>query len=272
MRRTFAQVLREGKIDPIIEYTKLYALFYNKPRRNGKSVAEIISHNFLDYYFRGTCLTLEEFDRTHGICFEEQPKAFDVDYLVNFAEYIHNFVSYLESECFYGTINKFDLLDHIERVMGSIGYIATREDGFVIFVPKDNGAIAVAESELIPEKMSYRVISYNHHSMKGDLEEKRQTLLALADLLEPKRLELNQIDNKFTSDLFYAFNNFNIRHNNVDPTGPKYKKPVAELSQEELEHWYDEVYQMCLLAFMRLDHADRKAEFDVLKGKIENKE
>ena len=92
-----------------------------------------------------------------------------------------------------------------------------------------------------------------------------------ADLLEPKRDELETVDKKFASDLFYTFNNFNIRHNNVDPAGPKYKKPVGDLTKEQLESWYDEVYQMCLLAFMRLEHVPRKQEFDMLKDKIENK-
>ena len=103
------------------------------------------------------------------------------------------------------------------------------------------------------------------------LESKRQTLLMFADLLEPKRDELETVDKKFASDLFYTFNNFNIRHNNVDPAGPKCKKPVGDLTKEQLESWYDEVYQMCLLAFMRLEHVPRKQEFDMLKDKIENK-
>ena len=145
------------------------------------------------------------------------------------------------------------------------------EDGFVIFVPKDNAAASVAESAFIPDRVSYKVIAYNHHSMKGDLEGKRQTLLMFADLLEPKRKELEAAESKFARDLFYAFNNFNIRHNNIDPAGPKYKKPVGDLSSEQLEAWYDEIYQMCLLAFMRLEHVPRKRDFDMLKDKIENK-
>ena len=41
---------------------------------------------------------------------------------------------------------------------------------------------------------------------------------------------------------------------------------------EELEHWYDETYQMCLLAFMRLEQNNRKKEFDVIKKRLEEKE
>ena len=136
---------------------------------------------------------------------------------------------------------------------------------------KDPAAIAVAESEFIPESLSYRLISYNHYSMKGNLAEKKATLLNLANLLEPQRINLERIDKTFARDLFYAFNNFHIRHNNADPQSPKFKKPIGDLAKEQLEFWYDEVYQMCLLAILRLEHADRKKTFEALKSEIENK-
>lgn len=41
------------------------------------------------------------------------------------------------------------------------------------------------------------------------------------------------------------------------------------MKKAQLEQWYDEIYQMCLLAFMRLEHIDRKKKFDVLKTQIE---
>lgn len=150
-----------------------------------------------------------------------------------------------------------------------IGYMQAKQNDLTIFVEKDPAAIAVAEGEFIPESLSYRLISYNHYSMKGNLAEKKTTLLDLANLLEPQRTNLERIDKTFFSDLFYTFNNFHIRHNNIDQLGTKYKKPVGDLSDEQLEYWYDEVYQMCLLAFMRLEHIDRKKKFDSLKSQIE---
>ena len=44
------------------------------------------------------------------------------------------------------------------------------------------------------------------------------------------------------------------------------------MNAEELERWYDETYQMCLLAFMRLEQKERKKRFDEAKSKIEAKE
>ena len=92
VRRNFAQVLRAGKVDPQKEYSKLYSLFYNKDSRDGKSLADLISMNFKGFDFRGTCLTLDEFDEEHGFNFAEQPQDFDIDYLVSFCEYTNNAV------------------------------------------------------------------------------------------------------------------------------------------------------------------------------------
>lgn len=144
------------------------------------------------------------------------------------------------------------------------------QNGFTIFVEKSPAAIAVAESDLVPKELSYRIISYNHYSMKGQLEAKKSALVQLASLLEPKRGSLKKADKTLESDLFYLFNNLNIRHNNVDPAdSAKYKPFIVQMKQEELEHWYDETYQMCLLAFLQLEQTERKIEFDRLKTAIE---
>ncbi len=270
MRRNFAQVLREGKIDLKNEYTKLYDLFYGKDSRDGKSVADFVSANIQSIYFCRTCLSLEEFDSLHDIHFEKQPQDFNIDYLINFCEYVFNFIAQLGDGFFFSGFNRIAFIDYIYRVTTLIGYQSASEDGITIFVPKDNIAIAVSQSKLIPDGMSYKVISYSHHSKKCDLEEKRVILQALANALEPYEKKLVELDKSFKSDLFYALNSFNIRHNNVTSTDKKnYKKVVAEMSNGELEHWYDETFQMCLLAFMRLEQADRKANFDALQSRIE---
>lgn len=271
MRRNFAQVLKTGKVDPKKEYSKLYALFYRKDDRDNKSLADLISMNIESFYFRGTCLDLDEFDEKYGFHFVEQPPDFDTDYLISFCEYIYNFVLHFEDHYFFAQINKYFYLQQINKVIEAIGYMESREDEFTIFVPKDNAAIAVSESEHIPENVSYKVIAYNHHSMKGNLEAKKAVLQQLASILEAKRKNLSRADKTLETNLFYSFNNLNIRHNNVDPElKGKYKAYVAQMSNDELEKWYDETYQMCLLAFLQIENFDRKAEFEKLKAKIEN--
>lgn len=245
------------------------------------SAYDEFSTYFIAFHFRGTCLSLDEFNDLHGFHFEKDPTNFNIDHLISLCEYIENLL--MAYQCVplsypygYGNmptklINVQFYLQQISQVIEKIGYMQAEQNGLTIFVEKDPAAIAVAESEFIPESLSYRLISYNHYSMKGNLAEKKATLLDLANLLEPQRINLERIDKTFARDLFYAFNNFHIRHNNADPQSPKFKKPIGDLAKEQLEFWYDEVYQMCLLAILRLEHADRKKTFEALKSEIENK-
>lgn len=270
MRKTFAQVLKAGKIDLKNEYTKFYDLFYSEDSRDGRSMADIVSDNFINLHFRGTCLSLEEFDRINGFNFQEQPQDFDEEYLVSFMEYIYNLVAYINDWMYFSDINKSFYLNQIQLVVDKIGYMSICEDGLTSFVPRDCSAIAVAEQSDIPDDVSYRVLEYSHHSMKRNIEAKKDTLIKLASILEAKRKNLEALDDKFASDLFLLINSCNIRHNNKDESSGKYRKYIAEIEDDELEKIYDEIYQMCLLAFMKLEHNERKAWLDDTKNNIVN--
>lgn len=286
MRRNFAQILKDAKIDTKTEYQKLYGLLYDRSiqvsNANRISVYDELSERFIGFYFRGTCLSLDEFNDLHKLHFEKDPSDFNIDYLVSFCEYIYNMLmAYQTAQGSFGygfspmmpaPINIQFFIMQINQVMDKIGYMQANEDGATIFVEKSPAAIAVAESSLTPENLSYRLISYNHYAMKGNLDAKRAVLQQLASILEAKRKDLSQADKTLETNLFYAFNNLNIRHNNVDPElKGKYKAYVAQMSTDELEKWYDETYQMCLLAFLQIENLDRKAEFDKLKVEIEKK-
>ncbi len=270
MRRNFVQVLKEGKIDLKNEYCKLFSLFYDKDRRDKKSIAELVSDNFDMYYFRGTCLTLEEFDRTYGFNFVEQPSEFDVNYLVSFMEYIYNFIICTDDDFFFYNSSKSLYLNQIQLVVEKIGYEIVYQDDFCVFIPKDNTVTAVAESESIPDKLAYKVLEYNHYSMKGNIEAKRETLIKLADILEAKKDKLNEINKSFAKDLFYLINSCNVRHNNKAEESKYHHRYIEDINDNELEQIYDEIYRMCLLAFMQLEHIGRKKWLDEIKSNIAN--
>ena len=64
-------------------------------------------------------------------------------------------------------------------------------------------------------------------------------------------------------------NNMNIRHNNRSKKAQsKYKEYVAKMTKKQLEKWYDELYQMILLAFLLLDNVDRAKKVKELKNKV----
>lgn len=235
-----------------------------------------LSDSFTSFYFHGTYLTLQEFDEENGFNFPDPSKANPkFDDLILLMEYFYNMLTgYMGANhfAFDNRINTQFLMQHILKVSEAIGYTQASEDGFTVFVEKNAVVSAVAESELIPLELSYKLIAYDHHSMRGDLEGKKTIILRLAALLEAKKSILHQVNLNLENDLFYIFNNFNLRHNNCDSSAKgKYKPYIANMKEDDLEKWYDEAYQMCLLAFMEIEQAARKPKFDAIKTEIEKK-
>lgn len=276
MRKNFAQVLKETKVDIAKEYGRLYSIMFDEidwSERSGKAGDTKTTHQFIGeafphFYFRDTALSLEDFDEEHGFFFEQQPKDFSIDNLVDLCEYSYNLLMQYQAVSrspFYGRydeINVSFIIEQIDKIIDKIGYVESNIDGFTVFVERSPAAIAVAG--ILPQEVSYKVTSYNHRSMRGNLEAKKNVLLTLSNLLEPQRKQLRSVWKSFEEDIFYAFNNLNLRHNNSDI------KYVAKMSKADLEAWYDELYQMCLLAFLRLDHIERQKKFDDLKQAIES--
>lgn len=277
-RNTFSQVLRSAQIDPKKEYERLYAMFYEQsiPDGNGvlMSLYSCCAANFFNFPFRKTCISLADFDDSFRFHFEKFPGNCDIDYLVRFCEYSYNLAfanqQYL-SHIFMIAMNQANqlYLTQIKTVIEAIGYMENTKNGLTDFVPKDQAAISVAE--ILDPALSYKVIEYNHHSMKGDLERKKATLLCLADILEPQRQRLSTINSTLEDNVFFLFNNVNLRHNNADSEGKKYIPFVAGLKENEIEQWYDDTYQMCLLAFLELDNVERKTRIKQLKQDVQSR-
>lgn len=277
-RIPFSQVLKNASIDLRREYSKLYGMFCVQKLQDGSganyTLKEFCAANFISLPFRGTCISLDDFDDYYGYHFEKVPSDFDIDYLVSFCEYSYNLAIYNQGYGYgmqaLGLVQPMQFyVQQVMRVIESIGYMSNAQNGVFDFVPKDQAAISVAE--IIDPGLAYKVIEYNHHSMKGDLDRKKAVLLALEDQLEPQREKLKQINSSLESDLFFLFNSINLRHNNTNPDGKNYIPFVAKMKDSELEHWYDDTYQMCLLAFLELDHLNRKDRIKGLKESITKK-
>lgn len=274
-RRNLAQILREADIDIRREYDRLYNYFYIQKIVDangiGYSLREYSAVNFMNVPFRGTCMSLDDFDDFYGIYYEKVPHNFDINYLISFCEYTYNLVMYAAP---IGTFGYAGILapsqtymQQVFKVIDTIGYMSVQDNFVTIFVPKSAEAISV--SEIVAPALSYKVIEYNHYTLQGNLVGKKNILLLLYEKLEPQRPKLKQINKAMEDNIFTLFNNLNLRHNNIDKQMPEYYNPfVAGMSEKDLESWYDETYQLCLLAFLELDNIERKKKIKELKANL----
>lgn len=113
--------------------------------------------------------------------------------------------------------------------------------------------------------IAFEIVRYNHHALKGNITAKRAILLKMGSQLEPLRSQISVCNKALEKDIFFMLNNLNIRHNNSVLGDAKYKPFVASMDADTLENWYDELYQMILLAKLELANANRMEQVEILK-------
>lgn len=201
----------------------------------------------------------------------------DSESLMTFIELIYNFWNlsyqkfdddkkgYLLQWCG----NYYHLRDVMDDILAQYNHVAYLNDDKDCVLVIENKEEVTAVAEILPSQLSLDVIKYNHRSLQGEIELKKQILISLGAELEPKRRELQALNRQLSEDIFFMLNNINVRHNNRSKKDKsKYKEYVAKMRKDRLEKWYDELYQMILLAFLLLDNVERANNVKELKNKI----
>lgn len=201
----------------------------------------------------------------------------DVDALLTLIELIYNFWELSHNQFNDGEKgyrlqwcgNYYHLKDVMDDVLGQYNHVAyiNEEQECVLIVEDKAEVTAVAEIMPTPA-LAVDVVRYNHRTLRGEIELKKKILLAMGAELEAKRKKLHAINSTLENDIFFMLNNLNICHNNKSKGDKNYKEYVAKMRKDRLEKWYDELYQMLLLAFLLMDNTKRVEKVKELKEKI----
>lgn len=221
---------------------------------------------------RGRYTSCEEIRKRLKITYEQLNRDLSEEKILVYLEYVSNIIWLCNEKYLDGSEDYNDEYQYLqENVIGLLDDLGYEKKVFadeekVILVEKNAAMTAVAE--IVDSKSAYAVIEYNHHLLKGDIAEKQRILKILADKFEPMRGELKKVNRELESNTGYLLNKMNIRHNNIE--GKNAVEYVKNLSDEELEEWYDETYQMLLLCFLEYDNIERSKRIIKLKEIIEN--
>lgn len=276
MRKSFADILQNAQFDVTTEFDRLKTLFYKQTIRyrpqdsiNTKIITlhDIINSWFTLVSFRNNALSLDDFDSANDFTFSQYHSSVDIDYFVTFCEYLVNIIAdiYGKLPDEFGGICQL-INQQIKVSIEKMGYMPLEQDNLISYVPKNASAITVAEI-IEDDDLSYNTIFYNHHSLSGDIEGKKEILLKFANLYESRKSEAKGVCDKLSENLGYAFNTFNIRHNNIGPASKSYQEFFAKLPNSEQEELYDDTYQLCLEFFIALDNKDKIKKFEDIRRK-----
>lgn len=250
---------------------------YQEPQFINMGIEEFVDmYSFKSWEGRGTCIDCDDMLETLGLneILEDSENITDIS-ILNYLEYAANILRLAKNvklnsrASFYMTDIYDTAFNNINICLSWLNYETKIFNKKEIVLVVEKNAAATSVAELVDEDLAYEIISYNHFLLKGNIDEKRKILLKLANELEPRRKELENINFKLTSNIFFMLNSLNIRHNNGSLGDKNYIEYVAKMNTNMLEEWYDELYQDILLANLLLDDENRKRKIEELKRSID---
>lgn len=237
----------------------------------------IDAYCFKEWEHRGHFVDVDDFLEALRYDDLKEDATHNVDALLTLIELIYNFWE-LSRKQFHDTKkgyklewcgNYYHLKDVMDDVLSQYNHVAyVNEDQECVLIIEDKSEVTAAAEIMPTPALAVDVVRYNHRTLRGEIELKKKILLAMGAELEAKRKKLHTINTTLENDIFFMLNNLNIRHNNKSKGDKNYKEYVAKMRKDRLEKWYDELYQMLLLAFLLMDNIERVEKVKGLKEKI----
>ncbi len=278
-RQNYFEILEQMDFDPDKEFEIISNLILKLKEISPyttESIRDVFNRNFWLY---------ENYRKMQFRSYDEAKDYFNnnfngPDRLFTYIEFIIDLNSFMISNGKILTFTKATLIKEFPKVRERIDYCLAKnnhelkelENGRQIIVEKNVYASEV--SQIISESNiedAIKVLEYNHFSNKGDIQRKKEILISLANYLEPLRDELNAFEElkevmKVNSKkiiavdkLFDMYNNLGLRHNNSD-------QYHLEMTEEELEQWYDDIYTSTLFVILSLDEARILSKLKTLRN------
>ncbi len=224
---------------------------------------------------RGSCISCKDMRRELGIAqilAKEDPS---VEEFLTYLEYVANLFflfrttnlipGYRHCETLVTIAARENLERNLEMLNSEVLEFSAEER--VVIVEKN--APATVASETVDTSLGNLINLYNHHSMSGDLDSKREILMVMGRELELNRARLAGLNQRLTTNVFFLLNNLDIRSGSRNKSDFFGRDAVAKMPPEELENWYDELYQMCIFAFLTLEQEESYARVEKLMNKID---
>ncbi len=273
MRKNIFQLIAESN-NLANEVQRIHDMFLTEKTFEApyeKTLAEYVDkYCFKSWKSRGHCTDIVDYLKAANYNDLRQQACTDEEAFITFIEVVYNIwhLSFV-SKSFGVRIGNYQ---HLKTVMED----CLQRFNQTAFLDSINNRIIIVESkpevssvvDIVNNDLAIEIIQYNHRTLKGEIDLKKKILLSMGAELEPERKKLQTIDKQLADDIFFMLNNLNLRHNNRSKKDKNYREYVAKMTKTRLEKWYDELYQMMLVAFLLLDNIPRKEAIKNLKDAV----
>lgn len=246
---------------PIVEH--FYTGRYGLPATENMTIEQYVNDFlFINYEYAGTYISIRDMRDSLKISSKYLNKN-DKNIMLLYFEFVLNMVYLLRRKILgtdhYNVASVNKLFNNIQLILEKLNYKIVEKNNYLYIVENDTSSSAI--SELYPE-LSEAVIEYRRFDLKGKVTEKRNILQTLSLKVESIEQKLKGTTyNPIANDVGNLYNNLHIRHDNF---GGNPNNNIINMSDEELEKWYDITYDTTLTALMICHYLEYNKEIDNL--------
>ena len=233
---------KEKVIDEREEYELVFGTEYTTSLEK-----YIDKYIFRDWKYRGIYLNVESYkSQLFGLYFNDDTSE---EIYLRYLEYVYNMLKIFKTNQVYNKLAVKALENNIKSIASRVNIDIVKIEDKYVFVSKNMGVEVLKNS--LPKDITLMMLSYL--DINNGINEKQTILKEIATYLEGIRDEFDEKNKssfmgKVCSDVFYYFNNFNIRHNNQK--GVNIRENLKQISTKELENIYDNVFHNCVLLLL----------------------
>lgn len=246
---------------PMVEH--FYVDNYGLPAVANMTIEQYVNDFlFINYEYAGTFISVRDMRDSLKISQKNLSKN-NKNLMLLYFEFVLNMVYLLRRKILgvdrYNITSVNKLFNNIQLVLEKLNYKIVEKNNYLYIVEKDTSSSSI--SELYPE-LSEAVIEYRRFDLKGKIAEKRSILQTLSLKVESIEQKLKGTTyNSIANDVRNLYNNLHIRHDNL---GGNPNNNIIDMSDEELEKWYDMTYDTTLTALMICHYLEYNKEIDNL--------
>ena len=233
------------------------------------SIEEVVEHNFRKWFYRNNYINLQQMKE--GMRLTSLLKRLRGDFgatteeYINYAEYVMNICSFCSQ---YFDHDNIELIhNNIENVLDYLNHKieVIKDKDLIVIIPKSY-EVEYTVNIIREPNLCENILLYNHHSNKGKVFDKA-TILSRLFMYYENKLEKVVVGINKTLDLEIGelSNKLKIRH---DKPNTKEEIVVADMSDEELEGWYDKLFALYLRTIILVDNLKVKPEIDELRKRL----
>ena len=256
--------LERLRLETLFSKTQFYDSFYGGGTTTLKEMSE---ESFRSSPMRGTFIGIDDLmESCRGYWLKPS-----LDGLLLYCEVLFNIAicaNGMIKNCGSALEIQNQLSANIVTILEKTGYDLQKGEDGIYFVAQKNAVATDVIQELDDKHLALAILEYNRFSMKGEIERKRELLNVIGQAVEPilKDATAKTRSPEVFDDVRFALNRLNIRHNNV--AGANEQPMLKNLSKEELETAYDDLYSSMLVLLKISQLKEGHARMDALKKQM----